>query len=257
MWATIKVLEMTICDTRGDDDLKRLFCTLYGCVHALIHSPIHSKHQSEITTNCSGGDHLCLSMKPPIGKGYTHRYAGPRVILCVDKEVISKYYDTSFHGSLNIEANELYIPNASIQHLNSRVTVLRYDYLPGDHTPRSTDQVKAIILNLHRLHCDGFVHSDIRSENLIFCKGSMNAHIIDFDFVGQEGNAYPVGYVSDGIQERHPDAHCYQQRKKIHDRYSLHFVLTKKSQLIQLDETVVSKLLDESQNLDEIASSII
>ena len=149
-----KVLEMTVCTLSRsvEDDLKRLFCTLYGCVHALIRSPFCSKQQAEITIKCCSGEHSSLSMKPPKGEGYTHLYAGPRVILCKQKMVVSKYYDATFHAALKLDVNLKYLPQATSYRLNHQVTVLQYPYLSGSHTPQSPKQVAAIMLNLQNLH---------------------------------------------------------------------------------------------------------
>ena len=52
-----------------------------------------------------------------------------------------KYYDASFHGELNIDANVKYIPNATTEKLNDQVTVLKYPFLPGGHEPQSIEHI--------------------------------------------------------------------------------------------------------------------
>ena len=247
------VLEMTVClvsreDTQG---LRRLFCTLYGCVHALILSPILSTYQSGITIKCCDGNHKILSIPVKEG-GYSHLCTGARVIHCEGKNLVYKYYNI-FHRDFNIAANEV-LPNAAIEHLNTQVTRLQYQYLCGSHTPLTIAHVRAIISKLYMLHCEGLVHSDIRSENLIFCTDNVSAHIIDFDLADEEEKRYPVEYVSRNIPERHPEARSGKMRAKSHDRYSLHYVLTRKSQL-GLNQAI-EMLLDESNDLNTIASSI-
>ena len=160
-----------------------------------------STQQSEITVKCCKGQHLSLNTKPK-GKGYTHLYTGPRVILCVQTNRVSKYHDAMFHGFLNSEVNERYIPGASIQQLNHHVTVLQYNFLSGSHVLQSPQQVAAIIGKLQNLHQEDLVHSDIRLENLIFCTDTVSAHIIDFDLTAPEGDCYPAEYVTQGIEER-------------------------------------------------------
>ena len=154
-------------------------------------------------------------------------------------------------ASIWITANEV-LPNATIQCLNTQVTLLQYPYLCGSHTPQTIEHLRAIILKLDKLHRDGLVHSDIRSENLIFCTDNVSAHIIDFDLADSEGKEYPVEYVSSNIPERHTDACSGSMREKSHDRYSLHYVLTRKSQFKLND--AVDMLLDKRKDLNTIAS---
>ena len=61
---------------------------------------------------------------------------------------------------------------------------------------------------------------------------------IDFDLAGIEGKK---SYNHHGIKEQHQDGRCDQYRKKEHDRFALHTVLT--------DSTFYSKLLPHRTEL--------
>lgn len=220
------------------------------CSHPLT----NGTQQSALTVICCKGTHLSLNTKPQ-GNGYTHLYTGPRVILCVQTNRVSKYYDAAFHDFLNIAVNKRYIPGASIQQLNHHVTVLQYTYLSGSHVLQSPQQVAALLGKLQNLHQEGLVHSDMRLENLIFCTDAVSAHLIDFDLTALEGDCYPVEYVTQGIEERHSNAQCGAVRKKIHDRYSLHYVLTKRL-LFKPSRRAVDMLLDESTALTTIVQKL-
>lgn len=86
------------------------------------------------------------------------------------------------------------------------ITLIATPYRKGRHfATRPTDFVP-IIDHLKELHDDGFVHGDIRANNMVFGErgedGAPNGWLIDFDFGGKAGNAvYPPGYnraLSDG-----------------------------------------------------------
>ena len=96
-----KVLEMNICSCsvkrEVDDEVKRFFCTLYGCVHSLIVSPIRSQYQS-VDPFCCDGDHHVLSHRHMerrhLFSYFSHSSHGihlPRVIHCVEENVVRKY----------------------------------------------------------------------------------------------------------------------------------------------------------------------
>ena len=75
----------------------------------------------------------------------------------------------------------------------------------------------------------------------------MRVHVIDFDLADSE--------VSSNIPERHTDACSGSMRENSRDRYSLHYVLTRKSQLKLND--AVDILLDKRKDLNTIPSSIL
>ena len=260
-----KVLEMDICSCsvkrEVDDEVKRFFCTLYGCVHSLIVSPIRSQYQS-VDPFCCDGDHHVLSHRHMERRHLfsyfsqsSHGIHLPRVIHCVEENVVRKYYDSSFHRELNIDANVKYILNATTEKLNDQVTVLKYPFLPGGHEPQSIEHIVSVIFKLNAIHSDGFVHSDIRKENLIFGPDNVS-YIIDFDLTAKEEELYPPSYFSLGIQERHCDACASQKRFKNHDRWSLHkIIINAQMELTTYQEECIEELLNDT-SLDNIAGRL-
>ena len=229
------VLEMDICSARREADkrLEALFCTLFGCVHYLIDAPIYPTSIEPYC--CGGGEHPVLSQtyaRPYSPSRCGHIYS-PRVIHCSARNVVRKFYDRdpSFQGCLNIDANVRFIPGASSEHLNDRVTILQYPFLAGGHRPRSIGHIAAVILQLDELHSQDLVHSDMRKENIIFCSDGKSAHIIDFDLTARQGECYPGNYYHKNIPERHAEAQAHRLRAKVHDRWSLHVVLTTDAQM--------------------------
>ena len=76
--------------------------------------------------------------------------------------------------------------------------------------------------DLNRLHLKGYVHGDIRKENLLF--GDNYAWMIDFDLTQLEDMLYPANYNS-SIEEHHKDAWASKPMKKSHDLYALAIII--------------------------------
>ncbi len=96
---------------------------------------------------------------------------------------------------------------------------IKYDYYEGNHTPESLEHFYSIFIKLHKLHDKGYVHCDIRIENLVF-GGNSVSYLIDLDLTRKENTRYPRGYNSE-ILFRHHDAQEIKPALKVHDRYSL------------------------------------
>ena len=76
-----------------------------------------------------------------------------------------------------------------------------------------------VVKTLFEMHTHGFVHGDIRVENIVFTKDS--GYLIDFDFVGHHGKTrYPQGYNID-VPGRHEGAFAGALMMFVHDRFSL------------------------------------
>ncbi len=96
---------------------------------------------------------------------------------------------------------------------------IKYDYYEGNHTLESLEHFYSIFIKLHKLHDEGYVHCDIRIENLVF-GGNGVSYLIDFDLTRKENTRYPKGYNSK-ILFRHHDAQEKMPALKVHDRHSL------------------------------------
>ena len=251
------ILDMTI--VRGlmsEQDLMPSLGTLYCCVHALIDSPIISEDVSNIGDNCCSGSHSVFGI--PHGIGYTRASPSPRVIYCVAQRLVKKYYDKDYHKCENIQSNRKYLPGASIEELNSRVSVLQYEYIEGTHEPTCIEHVVGAIRMLSKLHSEGLVHSDIRKDNLVFNVDKKTAHLIDFDLADMEGKSYPLDYNSTGIPERHNQAISGAKRNKIHDRYSLfQIIVNEMGQDFVAKHKGVENLPHINVTLDEILQELM
>ena len=79
---------------------------------------------------------------------------------------------------------------------------------------------------LHKLHEQGYVHGDMRKENIIFGADDEDttSYLIDFDMAKQEGATYPKGFkYFENL--RHEEAREGNAMKKEHDRFSLRCVM--------------------------------
>lgn len=237
----VTYLEIKVCEVPVmSNELRHLLITLYGCVHSLIVQPVNDP--DSLTRKCCDGEHSLLSLSEK-----------PAVIHCKERNMVLKFYDTDFEQPPKEELlKAVDLPRASLRSLNDRIKILECEYVRGVNYPWNIHQVTALLQKIHQLHSLGFVHGDIRYINLIFTED--NAYILDLDMAAVENEHYRSGYNSD-IKERHPEAMAEQPMKKSHDRYSLHFIITR-SHLLHLSlvqKDIVEKLLScEQIGLDAI-----
>ena len=104
---------------------------------------------------------------------------------------------------------------------DGRIKCLSYDFVEGDHDPKILAQFVSVINILNELHENDIVHSDVRLANMVF--DDETSYLIDFDLAGSVGSQYPAGYSY--LDERHNDARPLARREKIHDRYSLWYII--------------------------------
>ena len=100
---------------------------------------------------------------------------------------------------------------------------------------------KPILETLDKLHGLGYVHSDIRIENIVFLENA-SAKLIGFDLAGNVGTKYPIGY-NKSLECRHPEAQEDYPRKKCHDRFSIISII-KCQQFAKENEQLQKKLTE-------------
>lgn len=137
----------------------------------------------------------------------------------------SKLYDKEIKPYLkpNVNLMKNLLPELSYR---GDVTTLSYPYKSGSHRPRSFVQVKKLLEQIQALHKLGYVHGDIRIENLLYSYDGEEAYILDFDFANPQDTQYPVQFNHD-IEERNVRARAGQLMKKHHDRFSLYYCFMK------------------------------
>ena len=107
--------------------------------------------------------------------------------------------------------------------LSSRkLQIIAFPYKSGRHHASKPADFIPVIDQLKKLHENGYVHGDIRGFNVLFGE---NGGLIDFDFGGIPGKAYPKGYreiLKDGWRLGTGDAGLpHNQLQFYHDWYAL------------------------------------
>ena len=119
-----------------------------------------------------------------------------------------------------------------------------------------------IIKALDVLHTHRYVHSDVRSDNLVFSKH--DSKLLDFDLSDEVGTSYPYTYNHHGIPERHPTAKAGQPRSTVHDKYAIVNIMKRKLTLPEeklmflttIEDSLRSKT-EEACTLTELLKDII
>ncbi len=233
-------------------DCHAFFAVLFGAVHTLLQK-----------------QHLFISDTPPtmvplfggeVCDWITNK-RDCRLFRSADKKIVYKMYDSehrrfspNFYDAMTSIHTD-YLPGMSLKNLDTqgRVQCLKYSYIRGDHDPQQLQHFRDIIRDLGKLHDEGYVHSDIRKQNLLFSSAGQEAWMIDFDrmHTDKEGTNYPGTYNHIGIVERHQDAMARLPRRKEHDRYALSVILEKCN--FQGKDKIVSKLRNQEFELTDIA----
>ena len=210
------VLAIDVCSVYlSRDEARSFFAVLYAAVHSLIDHPLSMEAPGIEPMNGYKGEAL--------DQGENAR------VFC-SGNTVSKFYDTQFFKNVkpNLDAIRSicknYIPNIQLLPLTNdkRALCLEYAYIEGSHTPRTVKQFATILKDLEKLHNEGYVHGDMRKENLVFSEtDDKAAWIIDFDLAGKVGSRYPSNYNHCNIEERHTNAKANLKRQKVHDTYAL------------------------------------
>jgi len=128
----------------------------------------------------------------------------------------------------------------------------RSNYVKQKQTSRlQLEDFEPILAALDTLHNKGFVHSDVRAANLLFPENGV-AKLIDFDLTELENTPYPLGY--NAIHERHTSAKENMPRLKLHDRFSIAFIIQK--QPFYSTCTNAQKNFFESVKLDQSSENL-
>jgi hypothetical protein len=103
--------------------------------------------------------------------------------------------------------------------------IIAIPYKKGEHFATKPTHFIPVIDQLKELHAAGFVHGDIRAFNTVFSDQADQGGLIDFDFSGIPGHAYPQGYVKllpDGRRKGHGKGRGIHDKLRYwHDWYAL------------------------------------
>ena len=225
---------ITVCSGPPHD--KALLCTLFAAVHFLCSNPILTNAPTVPMPFCKHDEFRPLQSVPS------------KVFLEESTQRIHKVYDTTnsdtdFNTSIHLMRTTKQFTSLGSYSLskNERFKVLNYDYIVGDHIPLNLTHFVGVIKALHIVHTKGFVHGDVRSENIIYGTDG-KGYLIDFDFAKKERQHYPASY--NNLVERHKDAVAQKVMLKEHDRHSLAFLMEKfcKEKEIEIKQSILSDL---------------
>lgn len=198
-----------MCIAKSSSKDLALYATIYAACQYMIK---HHRVQSEDVV-----EKPCLYDLKPLNN---------RVFLDENKQKVWKFFNTSqYFFNVNWELLKLLFDDQKITHetIGSDLEVVKYNYIEGNQDPESFSQYKGVISMLHKVHETGYVHGDIRSENMVFYGDT--SFLIDYDLARKEGECYPEEYVYDGFLMRHCDAKPFRSMKQDHDRYSLCYIM--------------------------------
>lgn len=199
----------------------------YAALCSLHYNPIKADNLGHaVTLWCCDKQLNCLDQdEHHVKLGNTDLSSNPAIIHCLTRGIVKKYYDVSFHH-IPMRDAIAFLPNSRFLCSDeSNYQVLEYTYLEGSHSFSSCEDVVAGIVALDQFHAKDLVHGDVRASNIIVDNVSHKVDFIDVDLARKEGKSYPSSYNHSEIPERHKDATANAEMKKIHDRFSLHFIL--------------------------------
>ncbi len=105
---------------------------------------------------------------------------------------------------------------------DKRFVMIERNFIVGKTRPLKASKIgifTGALVCLRDLHTHGFVHGDVREDNIIFTDDGVS-HLIDFELARKEGTRYPVCYVNT-FEERHDHAQADAIMKKDHDVYAI------------------------------------
>ena len=192
----------------GSPHSKELLCTLYCGIHYILRESLY----------------LCEPIQTPVPLYKTKlrlltEDEKCRVFLDEETQFVYKYFKDSFeHPNQDLLISVSGFEDVEVEKVAETLTVLRYRYISGNHEPQKVGEFRGVIKILTKLHDRGYVHSDVRAQNIVF--NGNDSVLIDYDLIAKVGTVYPQGY-NNKFKERHPDAASGWKRMKSHDIHSL------------------------------------
>lgn len=139
------------------NEMRAGLAILYGCVHSLLLRPVEDPPDC-LAGKCCDGPHSVFSTL----------YGPASVIHCVRRDVVVKFYDSSDRQPPPEEClKAVGLSKVSSRRLNDRVSIMEYGYVSGSSIPSSVSSYVGVIRK-HSLHSLGYVHGDIKMNNLYF-----------------------------------------------------------------------------------------
>ena len=158
-----------MCVAKSTSEDLALYATIYVASHYLIE---HELMEDECVQQ------PCL---------YDLKKLNDWVFLDEENEKVWKFFDTDsnfFHPNLELLEGLFDSDEITLDDIGPDLQLLKSKYIHGDHNPQSLSQFYGIFEMLHNIHQLGYVHGDIRLENMIFFGDT--SFLIDFDLSKRE-----------------------------------------------------------------------
>ena len=197
-----------------------MLCAIYCGVHFMLRESFYLPQPIQTL--------IPLSNKPnlkPLVKGDK-----PRVFLDEDSQLVYKYFTDSIElPNADLLESVGGFEEVEVEKVAETLSILRYKYMHGNHEAQEVGQFHGVIQTLDKLHKRGYVHGDVRAQNIVFTGN--NSILIDFDLVATVGTVYPDGYngYSEKFPERHREAGPGWKMMMSHDIHSLLYLMCKYS----------------------------
>ena len=105
-----------------------------------------------------------------------------RVFLNKERHIVFKYFSSETpheHPNLDLLNSVGGYSDVLVEEVTSTLSVLKYRYISGDHKPTKLTKFRGVVQMLVKLHDQGYVHGDVRLQNIVFTEN--NSVLIDFD----------------------------------------------------------------------------
>lgn len=116
----------------------------------------------------------------------------------LDMELVVSGFFLMYKEDANIYAG---LEDVSVRHLSKRWT-FEYKFIAGNHEPTTVKDFRGAVEVLRKVHSLGYIHGDVRIENIVF--GGGKSYLMDFDLARKEDEhpRYPKGYCDFEIRHR-------------------------------------------------------
>ena len=190
---------------------------------------------------------------------------GERVFFNTLANTVYKFFDTKhddfFHPSIlhDLIGQVPVLPDIKLTPSYSedvRLYTLTYKHVNGtvNNTSNELKSFVGVAQVLSEMHNRGFVHGDVRLDNIIFSDDQ--SHLIDFDFVGRNSETSYHGNYNSRLPERHTMAIGGNRMTFEHDRFSLAKIIEDSCVTSFAAKDIISKLHDPLCDLGEIAKQL-
>jgi hypothetical protein len=196
----------------------------------------NTKMKSILEMKSQDRDELLISLQPipnenvyidrkerKVYKAYDYRsLVGKSKILLKNRRSPNYYYSKT---TTSMDVVKFINPRAK----NDTLTLIAYDYIEGNHIPKTTSQFFQILQQLLELHKENLVFGDLKLSNCIFnnIDDNYQATLIDYDFTRPVGDVYPVTFnidINTNDGKRHPDVKPNGTMQIVHDIFALYHI---------------------------------